>query len=131
MVNCCCSQSSSAIKRSSNAVLAVASKKPGMSVNPTGSIGRILSRVLPRPESQSRVGENPVEELPPELERAFDGGTHLRLQLRCVGEAHDDVIADVAVLAIGLFVDVPEADLVARQAVVRLERAREGSERAR
>src|SRR5258705_10109330 len=89
------------------------------------------TRVLPRPETQSRVGENAVEELPPEVERAFDGGADLRLQLGGVGEAHDDVIADVAVLAIGLFVDVPEADLIARQAVVRLERAREGSERAR
>src|SRR5712664_2491305 len=73
----------------------------------------------------------PVEEPPPQLERARDRPPHVRLERRGGRQADDDVVADRAVLAVRLLVHVPERDLIARAPVVPLEGAREGAERTR
>jgi hypothetical protein len=69
---------------------------------------------------------DPVEELPPQLERARDGAPHVGLERGRRRQPNDDVVADGAVLAVGLLVSVPERDLAGRAAVVPLQRPGKG-----
>src|SRR5271168_220529 len=74
---------------------------------------------------------NPVEELPPHLERSLDCGPHfcpLNFTHRRVAE---NVVADVAMIAIRYFMHVEKCDLLARKPVMLFERARERREVAR
>src|ERR1700687_4734445 len=71
-----------------------------------------------------------VEELPPQLQGASERAPDLVLPVGRGGVTHDDVIADVAVIAVGFLVDIPEGDLLARQPIVSFERACERRERA-
>src|SRR5262245_8052860 len=81
--------------------------------------------------SSSDRGLDPVEELPPGVERVLERIAYARLD-RGVGRmADDDVVAHVAVLRVGHLVDVPELHRLAGEAVVRLEPARHRPEGAR
>src|ERR1043165_7663274 len=74
---------------------------------------------------------NAVEEPPPGVERPRHRPPDARLKVGARREAYDHVVADRAVVAVGLLVDVPEGDLLACAAVVALEGARARTERAR
>src|SRR5262249_40479851 len=98
---------------------------------PTTRTGTSTSSLPVTSRSRASRGCDAVEERPPELERARDGALHVRLERRRRRQTDHDVVTDGAVLAVRLLVDVPEGHLPRRAAVVPLEGAREGTERAR
>src|SRR5262249_7748875 len=65
-----------------------------------GRAQRARVRVDERRSAGVDGGGDPVEEPPPELERATDGPAHVGLERRRGRQTNDDVITDRAVLAI-------------------------------
>src|SRR5215471_11650028 len=77
----------------------------------------------------SRSGAlNPVEKLPPQIERAFDRAPDAHALTVAQVHVAQDMVADVAVIAIGDLVHVEERDLLAAEAVAPLKGARERPE---
>src|SRR6202046_283668 len=74
---------------------------------------------------------DPVEELPPHLERLLDCRPYFRALDLAHRRVTENVVADVAVIAIGDFMHVEKRDLLARKSVVLLQRARERREISR
>jgi cytochrome P450 len=74
---------------------------------------------------------DPVEELPPGVERVLQRVAHARLGGGVGRVADDDVVTHLTVFRVGQLVDVPELHRLAAQPVVLLEPARHRPERAR
>src|ERR1700687_5310169 len=74
---------------------------------------------------------NSVEKLPPHVERALDRGPYSRVLDFAHRRVTQNIVADVAMVAIRDFVHVEERDLLARESVVLLEPACERREVAR
>src|SRR5271154_2019306 len=71
---------------------------------------------------------NPVEELPPHFERPLDRGPHLGALHLAHRGVTQNVVAHVAMIAVGDLMHVEKRDLLARKSVIFFQRARERRE---